>query len=132
MTPLELFAFLPIGYLISILIETPILVVGLSARHSLGRRLAAGLWLTACTYPIVVLVLRCWLDPSDSRLAYLAAAETFAPVAECLLFLAAFGTGGAARWRSTCRDVAVITAANLASFCLGELLYGLGWFGSGI
>ena len=34
----------------SILIETPILVVGLSKPHSLTRRLFAGVWLTACTY----------------------------------------------------------------------------------
>ncbi len=123
MNPEELLAFLPLGYLLSVLIETPILLVGLSARHPLRRRLAAGLWLTACTYPVVILVLPAWIDTGASRLVYLAVAETFAPVAECLLFVAAFGTG-----RSVGRDLAAITAANLASFGVGELLYALGWF----
>jgi len=40
-------AFLPVGYLFSVLIETPVLLVGLSPRHPYGRRLFAGLWLTA-------------------------------------------------------------------------------------
>ena len=57
MSPTELWRFLPIGYLFTISIETPILLVGLSSRHSLRRRLLAGIWLTACTYPIVTLVL---------------------------------------------------------------------------
>lgn len=121
----ELLAFLPLGYLLSVLIETPILLVGLSARHPLARRLGVGLWLTACTYPVVILVLPAWIDTGASRLAYLAVAETFAPVAECLLFVAAFGTG-----RSVGRDVAAITAANLASFGFGEALYAAGWLGA--
>ena len=130
MNPMELVAFLPVGYLLSVLIETLVLLVGLSARHPLGRRLAAGLWLTACTYPVVVLVLPLWMDPGASRLAYLAVAETFAPVAECALFLAAFGSGGSPGFGSTWRDLAAITAANLASFGLGELLHALGWLGA--
>jgi hypothetical protein len=127
MNSAELLAFLPVGYLLSVLIETPVLLLGLSARHPLRRRLAAGFWLTACTYPIVVLVLPFCIDPETSRLAYLASAETFAPVAECALFLAAFGAGQPFGCRSTWRDLAAITAANLASFGLGEVLNGLGW-----
>src|SRR3981081_643435 len=57
MSPIELWRFLPLGYLLSILIETPVLLLGLSSRHSLKRKLFAGVWLTACTYPIVTLVL---------------------------------------------------------------------------
>ena len=53
----QLWRFLPIGYLVTIAVETPILLVGLSPVHRLGRRFVAGLWLTACTYPIVGLVL---------------------------------------------------------------------------
>jgi hypothetical protein len=42
-------------------------------------RLFAGAWLTACTYPVVWLV----LPPLfEERSLYLLAAETFAPVAE--------------------------------------------------
>ncbi len=83
--------FLVIGYLLTIAIEAPILLVGLSRGHSLARRLFAGVWLTACTYPIVVLVLPLvvpplFADPQTGEWAYLAVAETFAPAAECLLF----------------------------------------------
>src|SRR5437867_10469699 len=90
MQPGELWTFFPLGYLVSILIETPVLLVGLSPHHSLRRRLFAGVWLTACTYPIVVLVLP-MLFVHRSRAIYLIVAETFAPVAECVLFWLAFG-----------------------------------------
>ena len=119
MRPGELWAFLPLGYLLSILIETPILVVGLSARHPLRRKLFAGVWLTACTYPIVVLVLPLVGMP---RAGYLAVAETFAPVAECALFWMAFGEPSARGTASPWRDFAVIVVANLASFGIGEIL----------
>src|SRR5512132_3387382 len=89
MSPSELWRFLPLGYLLTILIETPILCLGLSRRHPLKRKLFAGVWLTACTYPIVTLVLPLLFSP-DSRALYLVFAETFAPVAECLLFWLAF------------------------------------------
>jgi hypothetical protein len=124
MTEQQLWLFLPIGYLFSILVETPVLLVGLSARHPIGRRLFAGAWLTACTYPVVVLVLPSLIDPGDHRALYLIVAETFAAVAECALFVAAFGTGGDRR--ATARDVATVAAANLLSFGAGELLYALG------
>jgi hypothetical protein len=122
MTPRELWAFLPFGYLLSILIETPVLLAGLSPRHSWKRRLFAGFWLTACTYPIVVLVLPMCFDLQEQRALYLAVAESFAPVAECALFWAAFGTREEWGRRSMWRDFLVITLANLASFVAGELL----------
>ena len=100
------------GYLASVLIETPVLVAGLSPRHSLKRKLWCGAWLTACTYPIVTLVL-------PGCPAYLLIAETFAPVAECALFWLAFG-----RRPGFARDMAAIVLANLASFGAGVLL---GW-----
>lgn len=114
MSPSELWRFLPLGYLVTIAIEAPILFFGLSVHHSKIRRVAAGLWLTACTYPIVVLVLPLlFIERSN----FLLVAETVAPVAECLLFWLAFGK--AARWR----DFAVIVIANLASFLLGEIIF---------
>ena len=91
MDPGYLWRFLLTGYLFTIAIETPVLVVGLSRRHPLSHRLFAGAWLTACTYPVVILVLPMLFDPGEQRGLYLAVAETFAPVAECLLFWAAFG-----------------------------------------
>src|ERR1043166_3328170 len=90
MSPSDLWHFLLIGYLLTILVETPILLVGLSERHPISRRLFAGVWLTACTYPIVVLVLPL-LFAGASRTIYLIVAETFAPVAECVLFWLAYG-----------------------------------------
>lgn len=116
MSPSELWHFLPIGYLLTIAIETPILFVGLSPHHPKRRRILCGVWLTACTYPIVVLVLPLLLV-NYSRAFFLFIAETFAPVAECLLFRLAFGKE--ASWR----DFAVIVIANLASFLAGEVIF---------
>jgi hypothetical protein len=126
MSPNELWHFLPIGYLLTILIETPILIFGLSRRHPLSRKVFAGLWLTACTYPIVTLVLPL-LFQAQSRALYLVVAETFAPVAECVLFWLAFGKDAGSN--STWRDLLAIVIANLASFGAGEVLNHWAWFG---
>jgi hypothetical protein len=124
----RLWLFLPLGYLVTVAVETPVLVLLLSHRHTLRRRLFAGLWLTACTYPIVVLVLPVLFDGAP-RAAYLAVAEVFAPAAECALFLIAFGGEGSLRERSTWRDFAAVTLANLLSFLAGEVLAAHNWFG---
>ena len=126
MDPHDNWALLIPFYLFTISIETPILLLGLSPRHSYGRRLFCGFWLTACTYPIVFLVLPMLFDMREQRALYLLVAETFAPLAECALFWAAFGTCKEFGKRSMWRDLAVITAANLASFGGGELLYAFG------
>ena len=128
MSPSELWRFFPLGYLLSILIETPILLIGLSRRHPIKRRLFAGVWLTACTYPIVVLVLPL-IFSSASRIAYLIVAETFAPVAECALFGLAYGEAEQFGKPSMWRDFSAIVVANLASFLGGELLNAFSWFG---
>lgn len=128
MSPSQLWRFLPLGYLLTILIETPILCVGLSQRHSLRRKILAGIWLTACTYPIVTLVLPL-LFATTSRNRYLIVAETFAPVAECLLFWLAFGDRNEVGKRSMGRDFLTIILANLASFGAGEVLNAWQWFG---
>jgi hypothetical protein len=128
MSPSDLWFFLPFGYLLTILIETPILVLGLSKRHSLKRKLLAGVWLTACTYPIVLLVLPLLFDRS-SRATYLIVAETFAPVAECILFWLAYGKREEVGRQSMWRDFASIVVANLASFLAGEVLNAYRWFG---
>jgi hypothetical protein len=116
-------------YLLTVAIETPVLLVALSARHGLARRLFAGFWLTACTYPIVFLVLPPLFDEQTQRPLYLVIAETFAPLAECALFWMAFGTrqewGRSSMWR----DFAAIVAANLTSFGIGEVLHYFGWLG---
>ena len=124
MSPLELWRFLPLGYLFTVAIETPVLFFALSPRHPKPRRVFAGLWLTACTYPIVTLVLPLLME-SYSRATFLLVAETFAPVAECILFWLAFGSAAEVGKRSMWRDFGAIVLANLASFLLGELSYRL-------
>jgi hypothetical protein len=124
----ELWRFLPLGYLFTILIETPILVLGLSRRHSLKRKLLAGVWLTACTYPIVTLVLPL-LFTDSSRTVYLVVAEIFAPVGECALFWLAFGSRSELGKPSMWRDFLAIIVANLASFLAGEVFSAYNWFG---
>src|SRR5437867_11266476 len=126
MSPSDLWRFLLIGYPFTILIETPILLIGLSRRHSIKRRLAAGVWLTACTYPIVVLVMPL-LFGNTSRAIYLIVAETFAPVAECILFWLAYGEAEQVGKASMWQDFAAIVIANLASFIGGEVLNAYGW-----
>src|SRR5215213_828213 len=122
----DLWRFLLFGYFLSVVVETPVLILFLSKRHTLKRRLFAGLWLTACTYPVVVLVLPP-LFADSSRALYLAVAETFAPAAECLLFRLSFGGKGSDG--VTWRDFAAVVAANLLSFLAGEVLSAYGWFG---
>lgn len=124
MSPLQLWRFLPLGYLLTIAIETPILFFALSRRHPKRHRLIAGLWLTACTYPVVTLVLPLLLE-NYSRAVFLLVAETFAPVAECILFWLAFGSAAEVGKRSMWRDFAAIVAANLASFVAGEIMFRL-------
>jgi hypothetical protein len=128
MTPSELWRFLPIGYLLTIAIETPILVFGLSRRHSVRRRLLAGVWLTACTYPIVTLVLPL-VFVNSSRNVYLLVAEVFAPLMECLLFWMAFGSRDETGNKTLLRDCVAIVIANLVSFAAGEVLNHWQWFG---
>ena len=128
MSPSDLWRFLLIGYPFTILIETPVLLLGLSQRHSIKRRIFAGVWLTACTYPIVVLVMPLMFG-GVSRTIYLVVAETFAPVAECVLFWLAYGKADELGKRSMWQDLATIVIANLASFLGGEVLNAYGWFG---
>ena len=124
----DLWRFFPLGYLFTILIETPVLLIGLSSRHSIRRRLFAGVWLTACTYPNVVLVMPL-IFRDASRTVYLTIAETFAPLAECALFWLAYGQAEELGKRSMWQDFIAIVIANLASFLGGEILNAYAWFG---
>ena len=122
----DLFRFLPFGYLLTILIETPVLLAGLPSKLTLRHKLLCGVWLTACTYPIVVLVLPAVFFGAP-RWQYLVVAETFAPAAECLLFWLAFK--GRVEGSELMQAFIAITIANLASFGLGEVLNHFRWFG---
>ncbi|HMO26944.1 MAG TPA: hypothetical protein PKB10_11805 [Tepidisphaeraceae bacterium] len=117
--PDALWQFLWVGYPLTVAIELPILLVGLSRVHAMRTRVLAGFWLTACTYPIVVLVLPLMIA---DRTLYLIIAETFAPLAECVIFALAFQSRGMAlslRWR----DWGAIVVANLASFLIGWAIF---------
>lgn len=127
--PLDrLWYFLPLGYVTTILIETPILLFGLSPKLSFKQKFLCGIWLTACTYPVVVLVLPAAIQ-DFSRNAYLAVAETFAPVGECLLFWLAFRGKNLLETKDWIRSFIAIVAANLVSFGIGEILNFYSWFG---
>ena len=112
----DLWAFLPLGYLVTILIETPVLLVGLSPK------------VTACTYPIVVLVLPA-IFFGQSRALYLLVAEVFAPLGECILFWLAFRGRDILEKGDWLRSFSAIVIANLASFGFGEIMNAVGWFG---
>jgi hypothetical protein len=116
-----------VGYLLTIAVETTVLVLALSRRHSVRVRLFAGVWLTACTYPVVWLVLPPLFEP-EQRALYLVVAETFAPAAECAIFWFAFVRALPPNRRATVRDFVAITVANLCSFGFGEALRAFGLF----
>src|SRR5436853_7321071 len=90
MSAAELLPTMLLYYLLTVSIETPVLLAGLSGRHPVRARVFAGLWLTACTYPVVWFVLPPLFPDPGRRWAYLLVAETFAPAAECALFYLAF------------------------------------------
>lgn len=130
--PTELWLFLPIGYVLTVLLEMPVLLVGLSPQHSWKRKVMAGLWLTACTYPVVILVLPLLLENNFGRFVYLCVAETFAPLAECLMFWLAFYQGRGDKEDSLSRgtlvrDTLAIVAANLVSFLVGGAVLQFFW-----
>lgn len=104
----------------TIAIETAVLAVLLSPRHGRRVRLFAGIWLSACTLPVVWFVIPELLPPGTPAAARLVAAETFAPLAECGLFWWACIRPLPADSRATVRDSVAIVVANLASFAAGE------------
>ncbi|MDX1929129.1 MAG: hypothetical protein SFV81_21555 [Pirellulaceae bacterium] len=117
----DLWRFLPRGYLLTVLIESPFLWL-LLPKLKLSQRFWLGLWLTACTYPIVVLVMPTAMD-GVSRGVYLLVAETFAPLAECCLFWLSIRGQNEFTRKDWLISFATITLANLASFAIGEMLW---------
>ena len=127
--PLDrLWLFLPFGYLLTILIETPVLLVALTPKIDFKQKLWCGVWLTACTYPVVILVLPALMQ-DFSKAAYLTIAEIYAPAGECLFFWLAFRAGNLFESKDWLRSFAAIVAANLASFGTGEIFNYYEWFG---
>ena len=114
--------YLVVGYVLTVIVELPILVVGLGTEHSLRRKIAAGFWLTACTYPVVVLVYR----PCSGPLPGVRDGSTFPSPSHSRRSANAVCSGGIDRLSQ--RDVVAIVVANLSSFAMGEILGGWGWW----
>jgi hypothetical protein len=115
------------GYLLSVALETPVLLVGLSRWHSLRRKLFAGFWLTALSYPVVTIAFPRLIDPMINPLGFTVLAEVFAPAIECAAFWYAYQfrkQNTTISWR---RDCIAIIMANLFSFAVGEMLKASGF-----
>ena len=114
-----LWLLLVFGYCLTVLIEIPILIVGLSRKYGVTETIVNGLLLTAITYPVVVMVLPAIFTGMgiENRTLFLAIAESFAPVTEVLFFRYLIDQPLTGRLD---RDGAVIVIANLTSFLLGE------------
>jgi hypothetical protein len=122
--PLEDVRFFLVAFAITIGVEAPVLLVGLSSRHKLAVRLFAAVWLTACTYPLLALVLPVLMNPHRFPLIYMTVGESFVVVAEITLFWLTFIAPSPWGNNGMARDIAAITSANIASFGLGLLLSG--------
>jgi hypothetical protein len=79
-----------LGYCLFVAIELPIFLLALSARNDRRQRIFSALWLTACSFPLVILVMPAFIDmfvPKDwhgpvntMQIALIT------PIVECLLF----------------------------------------------
>ena len=118
-TPVVVALFFAFGYVATILIELPILLLGLCASYTLRQRLISGLLLTAFTYPVVILVLPGLLSLAGTKsyTIYLVIAETYAPAAEVLFFRYVMNKP---LWTRPDRDAFLIVGANIASFLVGD------------
>jgi hypothetical protein len=114
-----LWLLLIFGYIVTVLVEIPILIVGFQRKYTIAETIVNGLLLTAITYPVVIMVLPAMFTEMriESRALYLAVAESFAPITEVLFFRYLTDRPLAGRLD---RDAAVIVIANLTSFLLGE------------
>ena len=127
-SPDFLWYFLPIGYVTTVFIETIVLIFLLTPKLSLRQKILCGIWLTACTYPIVVLVLPPLLM-EYSRGLYLLVAESFAHFGECVIFWLAFREREDFTKNDWLWCFLGILSANFASFSIGEVLNYYRWFG---
>lgn len=119
MIPASVWLLVICGYLLTVSIEIPILLTGMARKHGVKETIINGLFLTAFTYPVVVMVLPAAFSVMEinNRWLYLAVAESFAPIAEVLFFRFLIGKPLTS---SIDRDAIIVVIANLASFLLGE------------
>ena len=128
MSPSDLWRFFPLGYLFTILIETPILLARTFTKtfnqaKTDSRCVADGLHLSN-RRPGHAAHIRQHLarDLSGSR-------RNFRARGRVHLFWLAYGKSEEFGKRSMWQDFATIVVANLASFMGGEILNAYGWFG---
>ena len=114
-----LWLLLIFGYLLTVLIEIPILLTGLPGKYTTKETIINGLLLTAITYPVVIMVLPAIFTGMgiENRVLFLMFAESFAPITEVLFFRYLIDQPLTGRLD---REAAVIVIANLTSFLLGE------------
>lgn len=118
------------GYALGVLLETPVLLAGLSSCHTLKNKFKAGLLLTACTYPFVVLLMPRLINPETNYTLFIAVTETLVPIVECAVFWFVFHRNLLFKQDENfhlsrnilARDFVVIVVANLVSFSSGEIL----------
>lgn len=103
----------------TVVIEGVVLWFMLPPKRSPRLRIGAAVWLSSCTIPVVHLSFPVLAEHGWSNTWWIAAAEVFAPLAECLLFAAILRVGRMPP--ITWRDVWVIVLANLLSFGIGEV-----------
>lgn len=114
------------GYLLTISLETPVLIFGLAKVYSLKEKVLAGISLTAFSYPFVAVIFPLVFDPYEHYGTYILVSEVFAPLSEIALFTWLFQKGKELKPKERFNDFAVIVAANLLSYLTGELLRWLG------
>lgn len=114
------------GYLLTISIETPVLVFGLGNRYTLKEKLFAGAFLTGCSYPFVAIVFPMIWNPYNDYSTYVTISEIFAPVSECIIFALLFQRRKLMSSRLRAQELAVVIAANLVSYLSGELMKAAG------
>lgn len=110
----------PMACVVTILVETAVLWILLSGRHTMVAKIFAGAWLSLCTLPLVWMVLPAVPSLAAAPTAYMVVAELTAPLLECGLFWRAFIRHLPPEPRANVRDCLAIVAANLASFAVGE------------
>ncbi len=114
------------GYLLTISIETPVLVVGLGNRYSMKEKLFAGAFLTGFSYPFVAVFFPLIWNPYTQYSIYVTVSEIFAPLSECLLFALLFQRRKTLRGREKVMDLVIVVLANLVSYVSGEIMKACG------
>ncbi len=115
----ELLHQFPLGLALSILVETVVLITGLSLEHRMQHRLFAGVALTLCSYPVIALGLPMLMLLGQPRSTYLWVGETTAALIELLVFTLAFEVKSP---QHRVRNLTVVFFANMASFAIGEVV----------